>query len=137
MKKIIITLTIVLLSSCWNNWINQEKTNSSSTNSWQEKVETNSGKTWENTNSWKVESSINSWNLNIWTENKSENIKEMCQSVNKWDSFESVVKKIWKWKLASDSWDTQTYVYWSDYSESCRIMIMEGKVYTKLYYNNN
>ena len=124
MKKIIITLTIVLLSSCWNNSINQEKTNSSSTNSWQEKVEIN-------------ESSINSWNLNIWTENKSENIKEMCQSVNKWDSFESVVKKIWKWKLASDSWDTQTYVYWSDYSESCRIMIMEGKVYTKLYYNNN
>ena len=81
MKKIIITLTIVLLSSCWNNWINQEKTNSSSTNSWQEKVEANSGKTWENTNSWKVESSINSWNLNIWTENKSENIKEIVLSL--------------------------------------------------------
>ncbi|RAL57874.1 hypothetical protein BLD25_00765 [Candidatus Gracilibacteria bacterium GN02-872] len=137
MKKIIITLTIVLLSSCGNNGINQEKTNSSSTNSGQEKVETNSEKTGENTNSGKVESSINSGNLNIGTENKSENIKEMCQSVNKGDSFESVVKKIGKGKLASDSGDTQTYVYGSDYSESCRIMIMEGKVYTKLYYNNN
>lgn len=55
MKKIITALTIMFLTSCWNNSINQEKTNSSSTNSWQEKVEANSGKTWENTNSWKVE----------------------------------------------------------------------------------
>lgn len=95
----------MFLSSCWNNSINQEKTNSISTNTWKEV--------------------------------KAKNIKEMCDSVEKWENINSVAMKIWEWRRESDDGFKQVYSYWDDSSlESCRITFYEKKVIAKTYYNN-
>lgn len=79
--------------------------------------------------------SINEKDENISKEKNisSKNVKNICDSVSKWENFEDFEKKFWEATLLSQTSETSAYYYWDKTSEACTIYVSNWEVIDKVY----